>query len=60
MSAQNTAEKAKKKESYGLDRDSGQYGVFDSDTAGNHIIPCLAVFDLGRTMKSGDEVLGEY
>jgi len=60
LSAQNTAEKAKKKESYGLDRDSGQYGVFDSNTAGNHVIPCLAVYDLGRSIVADDAFLGDY
>ncbi len=60
MSAQNTAEKSKKKESYALDRDSGQYYIQESATKGNHVVPCLAVFDLGRSIVAEDEFLGDY
>lgn len=47
-------------ESFGLSQDSSEYWIFESDTQNNHIVPCIAILDLGRSIKADDDFLGDY
>ena len=42
-------------------QDIGFYLEIESEKySGNYIQPCMVTLDLGRTVKAGDDFLGEY